>query len=139
MTGLLIDIAALAVIAGFAWAGASLGMVRSVIRLVGALGAFALAVLVRDPLSRLVHVILHTSLDASNLFAMLAVGAGGYVAFAALISWYAGWVPHERLLELDRVLGAIPGALLGIFRISLMGALLVLTPADNFVARAAIN
>ncbi|MBC7643830.1 MAG: CvpA family protein [Thermoleophilia bacterium] len=135
MGGLLIDIAVLLVIAGFGFAGSELGLVRSLIRLVAIVSAAAIAVLLVRPASWVVGFVLPGSDDFARLVSMLGVGAAMFLAIAAMVSWYAEWVPHEKVARLDRAFGAVPGVLIGVLWCSLMVALLVLTPSTTALSR----
>lgn len=139
MGGSLIDILVIAIVAGFAWVGASLGLVRSSVRLVAAAGAVLLAALLRAPVGSVIDRISPIGDDLSNLLAMLAVGYGAYLAIAALATYYSHWVPHDDIAHLDRALGAVPGALVGIGWSALMVALVALLPSDNRATVATIE
>lgn len=136
---LIFDILVLAVVGGFAWVGSRLGLIRSAVRLAGAAGAVGLALLLREFMATIVGALSPFSHDLSALIGMLLVGAGAYMSLAALVTYYAGWVPHEHVLATERAFGAIPGALLGIGWVLGMAILLVLSPSDSFVSRASIN
>jgi len=133
--GLIIDIAVLLVIAGFGFAGSELGLVRALIRLVAIVCAAAIAGLLLRPVSWIVGFVLPGSDDFARLVSMLGVGAAMFLAIAALVSWYAEWVPHEKVMRLDRAFGAVPGALIGVLWCALMVALLVLTPSSSVLSR----
>jgi uncharacterized membrane protein required for colicin V production len=136
--GTILDIVSLAVVAGFGYVGSTLGFVRSVIRLIAVCGALLVALLLLSPVGWALRT-LGTSRDFGNLVAILAIGAGSYLAVAAVINYYSGWVPHERLYRSDRALGTIPAVLLGAAWVTVMMGLLVLQPSDNAIARGAIS
>lgn len=139
VSGLLVDIVVLAVLAGFGYVGSSLGLVRASIRLLAAVGAFGVAALLRAPLARLIDYLTPLSRDYGSVIAMLGVGVGTYLAVAAIVSWYTDWVPHDRLYRVDRMLGSVPGVVLGVSWCGLMVTLVMLVPSNNVVTRASIQ
>jgi uncharacterized protein YkwD len=137
--GLLIDILVFGIVACFAWAGSTLGLVRASVRLIAAAGAVLLAVLLRAPVATLFERITPASPEFSSLLAVLVVGVGSYLALAALATYYSAWVRHDELAHLDRGLGAIPGGLLGVGWCGLMLGFVVLLPTEAAVTRATIE
>lgn len=135
MGGIIVDIIVLGVIAGFAMVGAELGLVRSLIRLVAVVGAGVLAVVLIGPIGWLIGVILPGSADFSRLVALVLVGAATYLSIATIVSWYADWVPHERVVRMDRALGAIPSIVIGLLWTGLMISLLVMSPSPGIMSK----
>lgn len=155
ISGLFVDVALVAAVGAFAWAGFQLGGVASTLRTIGVLAAFGLAALLRDPAGDLVHSISGKSIEFSRLMAMAGVAMFSYGAFEKLFGWLLAR-RAERREELedeygdaieDRLMdtldtgraGAIAGGLIGYCWALLFVMLLILTPRDSFYSRAAIR
>ncbi|MCW2960038.1 MAG: hypothetical protein JWM90_425 [Thermoleophilia bacterium] len=148
--GLLLDVVVLGAVALFGWAGAQLGGLASIVRLVASLFASLVAVMLRDPVGNIVESALGASEDFCRLIGMLITGAISYIAVANIARW---WIARRQAQRVDagydddaapdswampRV-GMVAGGLLGLGWAIAFVAMLVLLPTDNFLSRGAVR
>jgi uncharacterized protein YkwD len=153
--GVIVDLLAAAAVIAFAWGATQLGGISTLGRLVEAIVAFTIAVVLRDPAGNVVGALLGRSVDFNRLVGMVLVGLATWIAAHSVFRWWRARREAARMGDLEYeydieaepepdpldapIVARVAGGLIGLGWVVLFLAMLVLQPADTPISRSAVD